>query len=271
MRPITLALRLSAAALTIAWIRERTARRAAERFGAAAFQALLYAIDANDPDTGQHVRRVAAYADVLAERAGLDESGRRAVERAALFHDIGKIAEALFDIVHDSGELSEADRQAIATHPRRGADVLAPLTPFYPELAAAVLSHHERWDGTGYPRGLAGTRIPLAARIVAIADSFDAITHARRYSPGHSDRTALQAIVDGRGSQFDPRLVDLFVEPRTQYRLRRAARELRRAARSSGSGRRRSAPLPQPMAPDVAFRWRQAGAPGGGWQVRTSP
>src|SRR5215831_12599702 len=113
--------------------RERRTRRAIERFAAAALETLLNAIDANDPQTGHHVRRVAAYAIIIADAAGLDERQLRAVERIALFHDIGKIHEALFDIVHEPTTLTDADRRAIATHPARGAEVLAPLEAFYPE------------------------------------------------------------------------------------------------------------------------------------------
>ena len=246
-------------ALGALWFRERHARRAAERLGAALFESLLSAIDANDDDTGRHVRRVAASALAIADAAGLDEAMQREVEHVALFHDIGKIHSALFDIVHDHHALSDADRRAIATHPQRGADVLAPLEPFYPYLAEGVLSHHERWDGTGYPRGLRGEDIPLVARIVAIADSFDAIVHARRYSAAKSSATALDAVRGGRGTQFDPALVDLFLTPAVQ---RRIAAENARLDRPQAPGDRRRH-RHEPMAPDVAFRWRQRTPPGG--------
>src|SRR5471032_2660921 len=122
-------------------VRERRARQAMERFAGASLETLLNAIEANDPDTGMHVRRVAAYALIIADAAGLDEHEQHAVERVALFHDIGKIHEALFDIVHEHARLTRAERRAIATHPDRGAEVLAPLAGFYPDLPAGVLSH----------------------------------------------------------------------------------------------------------------------------------
>ena len=131
-----------ALAATALWVRERRVRRTAERFGAALLESLLNAIDANDEDTGCHVRRVAAYALAIAHRRGLDNAACREVEHVALFHDIGKIHAALFDIVHDEHRLTERDRAEIATHPARGAEVLAPLEPFYPYLAEGVLSHH---------------------------------------------------------------------------------------------------------------------------------
>src|SRR4051812_19451142 len=163
---------------------ELKARQAAERIAAASLESLLKAIDANDPDTGAHVRRVASYALVLADAAGLSDHEKKSVERVALFHDIGKIHEALFDIIHDHRKLTPAERRAILTHPQRGAEVLAPLFGFYPDLPEGVLSHHERWDGSGYPRHLRGRRIPITARVVAIVDTFDAITHRRRYRDG---------------------------------------------------------------------------------------
>ena len=252
-------MRLSLAAgllSTALLIRERRRRLAAERFMAAALETLLDAVDANDPQTGAHVRRVACYALVLAEAAGLDEPARSRVERVALFHDIGKIDEALFDIIHDNDdELTEEERAAIATHPERGAQVLEPLRAFYPELAEGVRTHHERWNGSGYPRGLRGEGIPLAARIVAIADTFDATTHARRYSPAMTPRQAAAIIRRGRGTLFDPRLVDLFLSSPVFRRIERAYAGFR-APHPAPSGRRRGAAGKREPVPDVTFRWR---------------
>ena len=235
-------------------VRERRSRRAIERFAAAALETLLNAIEANDGQTGRHVRRVAACALVIGDAAGLDERARKTVERVALFHDIGKIHEALFDIVHDDTRLTPAERREIHTHPSRGARVLAPLASFYPELGKGVLSHHERWDGRGYPRGLRGARIPLSARIVAIADTFDAVAHSRRYRRGRGAEAALAVIAGGRGTQFDPELVDLALLPpvvRELEQVQRAAAEgADRGGRSGRRGHRRE------RVPDVSFRWR---------------
>src|SRR6478672_4824645 len=170
----------AAAGTLVAW-RELKARRSAERMAAAALESLLRAIDANDPSTGVHVRRVAEYALILCEAADLSPHECRSITRVALFHDVCNIHEALFDIIHDVKRLTPAERREVTTHPRRGADVLEPLAGFYPDLQQGVLAHHERWNGTGYPRQLEGRNIPLAARIVAIADTFDAITHRRQY------------------------------------------------------------------------------------------
>jgi HD-GYP domain-containing protein (c-di-GMP phosphodiesterase class II) len=230
-------------------IRERRARQAVERFAAAGLETLLNAIEANDAETGQHVRRVATYALIIAEAAGFDEKRCHAIERVALFHDIGKIHEALFDIVHDHQKLSAADRQAIVTHPQRGADVLAPLNAFYPELGEGVLSHHERWDGTGYPRRLRGERIPLEARIVTIADTFDAVAHSRRYRKGRGIDDAIRVISEGRGTQFDPLFVDFVLLPPIIADL---AHEHIASGRRAGSRRSNN----RESVPDVRFRWR---------------
>jgi putative nucleotidyltransferase with HDIG domain len=235
-------------------MREYRARRAAERFAAAALETLLDAVEANDAETGAHVRRVAAYALALADAAGLDDSEKRTVERVALFHDIGKIHEALYDIIHEETKLTPEARRAIATHPRRGAQVLQPLCRFYPELTAGVLSHHERWDGKGYPRGLRGRRIPLAARVVAIADTFDAITHRRRYRAGRSVQSANEVIAAGRGTQFDPELTDVFLLPPVVVVVAALTREFYRPRRSPYRDRRGGEQ--EQAVPDVTFRWR---------------
>jgi putative two-component system response regulator len=245
------------AAAGVIIVRERRARRAAERFAAATLETLLKAIDANDAQTGAHVRRVATYSLIVADAAGLDPKQCQTVERVALFHDIGKIHEALFDIIHEQTELTPEDRRAIATHPRRGATVLAPLCGFYPDLADGVLSHHERWDGTGYPRRLRGRRIPLSARIVTIADTFDAITHGRRYRDARGAQHAADAIAAERGGQFDPALVDLLLLPPVWERFVNAHREAHRArvARPERRAGRQERPVPQ-----VKFRWRREAA-----------
>lgn len=244
------------------WWRARAGRQTAERLAAATLEVLLNAIDANDAMTGAHVRRTAAYALMLARAAGVNEACRRSIERVALFHDIGKLHEALFDIVHDDAKLTPEEREAVATHPQRGADVLEPLSGFYPALADGVLSHHEWWDGTGYPRKLRGDAIPFEARVVAIADTFDALTHSRRYHEGESARRGISVISEGRGTQFDPGLVDLFLSPGVlecvEEQLRSSVPGVQRPGRTERRTREQ-----EPDVPDVRFRWRvTADAPG---------
>lgn len=241
------------AAAGAAFLWEHRARSRAERLSAATLETLLNAIDANDAETGAHVRRVAAYAQILGEAAGFDEHTQRSIERVALFHDIGKLNEALFDIFHDSSSLTAEEWRAVRTHPERGAEVLGPLIAFYPDLGKGVASHHERWNGTGYPRRLKGKRIPLTARVVAIADSFDAITHRRRYSAAKSLKEATAAIGEGRGTQFDPELVDLFLSPVVLTEVVDAMREAHSMKKKKIGNRRRRE---NQTAPDIKFRWR---------------
>jgi putative two-component system response regulator len=250
-RPIALASGLVIGAA--AFVRERRLRLRAERFTAASLETLLNAIDANDSQTGAHVRRVAGYAMILADALGVDEEERRTIELTALFHDIGKIHEALFDILHDPGKLTPTERREIATHPARGAAVLAPIANFHPRLAAAVLSHHEHWDGSGYPRGLKGRRIPLAARVVTLADTFDAITHTRRYRPERSAEVAAEVIMQGHGTQFDPMLVDLMMLPPVFDQIRAAQRKSGRLGAKLPTRRRGKA---HGSAPKIRIRWR---------------
>ncbi len=264
----TAATAAAAATAAVAASRQKRRRQRTERYAAAAFESLLKTLDANDPDTGSHARRVAFASVLLAQAAGLTPREQRSVERVALFHDIGKIHQALFDIVHDDGDLTDEERERIRTHPRRGAEVLMPLAAFDPALADGVLAHHEQWAGAGYPRGLRGTGIPVAARIVAICDTFDAITHTRRYRSGRSPADAATVIREGAGAQFDPELAALFLKPHVLRRIE--ANLLKRAAAESGSiaprslrhaERRGARPASDDErdVPDVSFRWRDGG------------
>src|SRR6202171_4053180 len=251
MREIVL-LTVGAAAAGRLLLREHSMRTKAERLSAATLETLLNAIDANDAITGAHVRRVATYALILGEGAGLDERTVRSIERVALFHDIGKLHGAHTDIFHEPSKLTPEEQRAVMTHPKRGAEVLAPLEGFFPELPKGVAAHHERWDGKGYPRGLKGKRIPLVARVVSIADAFDAITHRRRYSHARSFGEAIGAIKEGRGTQFDPYRGDVSLSQPVLAKIEEAMREANKPHTSHRNRRRRETQ----RAPDVTFRWR---------------
>ena len=235
------------------YYKERRERVALERLGAASLETLLNAIDANNAETGAHVRRVAEYALTLAAAADFNERCKRSVERVALFHDIGKMDGAVTDIVAESKALTPDERRAIRRHPTKGAEVLRPLSAFYPELPIGVLSHHERWDGQGYPRHLRGEAIPIEARIVSIADTFDAVTQTRSYSHARTLETATKIIADGRGTQFDPDLVDLFLSPPVVAEVARLLRRAHTPRKASSKRRRNSASA---TVPDITFRWR---------------
>ncbi|MEP6549764.1 MAG: HD domain-containing phosphohydrolase [Gemmatimonadales bacterium] len=232
--------------------REHNIRTRAERMSAATLETLLNAIEANDAETGAHVKRVAAYAIILGEAAEFDDHILRSIERVALFHDIGKLHGALTDIFHEPSKLTPEERRAVMTHPQRGTDVLAPLSAFYPELGKSVAAHHERWDGTGYPRGLKGKRIPLQARVVTIADTFDAVTHRRRYSGARSFEHAVRVIADGKGTQFDPDLADLFLSAPVLGKIEKTLRQAH-SPRKKSENRRHGG---KNQGPDVTFRWR---------------
>jgi putative two-component system response regulator len=175
--------------------------------------ALASAIDAKDPVTEHHCDRVADLAIRLARAAGLAEDAVEAVGYGAVLHDVGKIgvAEA---VLRKPGALTDDERGEMQRHPAIGAEILRSLR-LGGLIGPIVRGHHERWDGTGYPDGLRGVAIPIGARIVAVADAYDAMTHARPYRAGLSAGEARQELLRHRGTQFDPELVDLLLEQLT--------------------------------------------------------
>jgi HD-GYP domain-containing protein (c-di-GMP phosphodiesterase class II) len=171
--------------------------------------ALAASIDAKDSYTRGHSQRVALLASELALAAGFDEYGAERVRIAGLLHDVGKIgvAEA---VLRKVGRLTPDEFEQIKQHPRIGERILADI-PFLEDIVPGVLHHHERYDGKGYPDGLAGESIPLIARILTVADSFDAMSSSRSYRPALSRAAVLEEMRQCKGTQFDPALVDLFV------------------------------------------------------------
>lgn len=165
----------------------------------------------NDTDTGQHIWRMAAYAAALARAINWPVPDAELLELAAPMHDTGKIG--VPDSVLKAPRKLEPDEwEIMKTHTTVGHRILSKSdTPLFRLAAEIALSHHEKWDGSGYPDGLAEEDIPEAARIVAIADVFDALTMQRPYKAAWSVEEALQEIREGTGSSFEPRLVDAFL------------------------------------------------------------
>jgi len=168
------------------------------------------AVEAKDPYTYGHSKKVNVYAAALAERIGLSRDEISALSAAALLHDIGKVG--ISDkVLNKKGKLTKEDWEAIRAHPRLGANIISNIPKLAPSMNS-ILYHHERWDGTGYPEGLKGEEIPLEARILAIADSFEAMTSARPYRPALSIQEVITELRQGAGLQFDPKLVEVFIE-----------------------------------------------------------
>jgi putative two-component system response regulator len=194
------------------------ARRLEELF-LASIQSLAEALEVKDPYTRGHSIRVSHYSVVIARELGLEGELLRQVELGGHVHDIGKIG-VREEVLNKPGKLTDAEYEHIMTHPMVGWRILAPLLGENPVALNIVRSHHERYDGRGVPDQLAGTAIPLTARIAAAADSFDAMTSDRPYRPeGMSVDDAIQEIVRCSGTQFDPEVVAAVVRAAEKGRM----------------------------------------------------
>ena len=176
----------------------------------ATIEALARAIDAKDQTAQMHIRRVQVYAAGLARAAGLTESDIQGVKTAALLHDIGKLA-VPEHILSKPGPLTQEEFQKIRIHPQVGAEIIAAV-PFPYPVAPLIMSHHERWDGKGYPQGLAGDEIPRGARILTIVDYYDAVTTERPYHKALTSESAVGLLRHEAGRALDPALVPIFIE-----------------------------------------------------------
>ena len=170
------------------------------------------AVGRRDLETGAHIRRIGALSAMLAELAGAAEEDVERIRAAAPMHDVGKVA-VPDAILLKPGKLEPDERAVMERHAQMGHDILAGSNSALLNLAARIaLTHHERFDGAGYPQGLRGEGIPLAGRLVAIADVFDALTTDRPYRGAMSLDEALEIMKAGRGTHFDPELFDIFME-----------------------------------------------------------
>ncbi|MFL6280722.1 MAG: diguanylate cyclase [Vicinamibacterales bacterium] len=175
----------------------------------ATIEALALAIEARAGCTPDHIRSIQQYAAMLAEAAGLSDAEVQAVRTAALLHDIGNMA-VPEHILSKPDALTPEEFDRVKIHPRVGAEILKNV-PFGAPVSDLVLSHHERWDGLGYPAGIRGEHIPVGARILAIADCFSTLQADRPYRPARSERDAIALLREYSGSAFDPALVELLI------------------------------------------------------------
>ncbi|MCA9174881.1 MAG: response regulator [Planctomycetales bacterium] len=186
---------------------------------------LARAAEFRDSDTGMHVVRVGRYAGLIARELELKPKFCELIEQAALLHDVGKIA--IPDaILHKPGRLTPEEFNLMKRHCIFGAKIVQPLpstqlgtpasrrfceSPLITMAAKIALTHHEKWDGSGYPRGLKGQEIPIEGRITAVADVFDALSSSRSYKAAYSLERCLEIMIEDRGSHFDPRVLDAFL------------------------------------------------------------
>ncbi len=183
--------------------------RGTRRLFLESIQALTAAIDAKDPYTEGHSERVTELSLEIAKEVGLTDEEIERLKLAALLHDIGKIG-IEERILRKRGQLTEEEYRKIKSHPEVGAKILLSIRELKEDVIPAIRSHHERWDGKGYPYGLKGKEIPLFARIISIADTFDAITSDRPYRKGKKREEAIQEIIRNSGTQFDPEIIKSF-------------------------------------------------------------
>ncbi|GAB4441642.1 MAG: response regulator [Chloroflexi bacterium OHK40] len=178
---------------------------------------LALAVETKDTYTEGHLRRLSSYSEQLALAVGLSADQVKAIRFGGLLHDIGKISTDE-RILRKPGKLTEEEYAHIKLHPENGARIIAPMR-FAPEVAPIIRHHHERWDGSGYPHGLAGEEIPIGARIVAIVDAYDAMMTDRPYRKSLGVEETLRRMRAGSGREWDPHLLAVFIRLVEEGRL----------------------------------------------------
>ncbi len=206
---------------------ERTQRRLLQQAYSQTATALADALEAKDPVTGLHAVRVHRYAIELTRALDPNLLNDPSLEYGFLLHDVGKLG-IPDTILLKEGPLTESERQVMQRHTLLGGQILSGVALLHGEGLRVVLSHHERWDGTGYPDGLAGREIPIGARIFALVDAVDAMTNERPYRSALTWEEAVDEILVENGRQFDPRVVAAFAA--RERRMRRISEELAEAA-----------------------------------------
>ena len=185
-------------------------RQSVERLSMQMVQSLANAIDAKDSYTNGHSTRVAKYSVMLAEKMGYEGERLERLQYAAMLHDVGKIGIPK-EIINKPSRLTDEEYEVIKTHPAIGGNILKEITEI-PEISTGARWHHERYDGGGYPDHLAGEDIPELARIIGVADSYDAMTSNRSYRGVLSQEIVLSEVEKGKGSQFDPQIAEIMIE-----------------------------------------------------------
>ena len=224
-----------------------------ERVNKELLELMVKAIEARDPYTSGHSLRVCEYARSIARDLGLSSKQVDQIESVALLHDVGKIYEEFAPLLRKEGKLTPDERMLMQRHPSRSAELASTIADFRGAVALAIRHHHENFDGSGYPDGLSGEHIPLAARIVMIADTMDAMTTDRPYRKALTFERTMEELRRFAGKQFDPMLVELVANSANLRRLLGATAEQGGspvhalgawANRASGPWRRPKGPVP---------------------------
>ena len=192
-----------------------------ERINEELLQLMVAAIEARDPYTSGHSQRVAAYSRIVSASTGLSPKQTDRIFTAALLHDVGKIYEEFAPILRKPGRLTDEEFDIMKSHSAKGAALVARVSQFL-DLVPAIRGHHEAWNGTGYPDGLQGDRIPLWARVIALADTIDAMTTDRPYREALTPELVRSEIAAQLGRQFDPRIAASLIRPVNWVRMETA-------------------------------------------------